>query len=155
MFCGNCGKSIAEDSVFCEFCGSKTKKVDNGKPKSQPKKRGLSSKNQTEIEESQENETYSSEETKNTYYYLLLREQAKKTANAEMLKGIGWAVLGGIITFVTYSMASDGGTYFVFWGLVVYGAYVFLRGLYYRISPDSLLKKALGETSEEDNKNEN
>jgi len=28
MFCTNCGKQIAEDSVFCEFCGAKLSKAE-------------------------------------------------------------------------------------------------------------------------------
>ncbi len=47
-----------------------------------------------------------------------------------MLVGIGFAVVGVIITVATYSAASrSGGTYFVWWGAVVFGIYDFIRGL--------------------------
>ena len=140
MFCTNCGNKISEKSAFCTECGNPaTLKNDR-----------ISSASQTPAP--------SSEEVEQAYYYLLLIEQAKKTANIEIAKGIGWAVIGLVITFITYSMASGGGTYFVFWGLVIYGAYIFLRGLFWRISPKSLLKKALeaksGDTdSNKDQKN--
>ena len=135
MFCTNCGNKISEKSAFCTECGNlATLKND-----------GVSSISQTP--------TPSSEEVEQAYYYLLLIEQAKKTANIEIAKGIGWAVLGLVITFITYSMVSGGGTYFVFWGLVIYGAYIFLRGLFWRISPKSLLKKALEAKSEDTDSN--
>lgn len=136
MFCTDCGNKISEKTVFCTECGHPTASKNNA----------VSSVDHVS--------TNLSEEQQKVYYsYLLLIERAKKAANVEMVKGIGWAVLGFIITFVTYAMASDGGTYFVFWGLVIYGAYVFLRGLYWRISPKSLLKKALEITSEDADSN--
>ena len=135
MFCTNCGNKISGKSAFCTECGNPTTL----------KKDEVSSASQTPAQ--------SSEEVEQAYYYLLLIEQAKKTANIEIAKGIGWAVLGLVITFITYAMASDGGTYFVFWGLVIYGAYIFLRGLYWRISPKSLLKKALEAKPEDTDSN--
>lgn len=49
-----------------------------------------------------------------------------------MLAGLGMAGLGGLLTAATYSGAEDnGGTYYVFTGLMVFGAFNFLRGLYY------------------------
>ena len=135
MFCTNCGNKVSEKSTFCTECGHPaTLKND-----------AVSSASQTPA--------HSSEKVEQAHYYLLLIEQAKKTANIEIAKGIGWAGLGLVITFITYAMASDGGTYFVFWGLAIYGAYVFLRGLYWRISPKSLLKKALEAKSEDTDSN--
>lgn len=154
MFCGNCGKSVEEDSVFCEFCGAKINKT---KPQ-QPVHKSEKTETPTEVlseNKTKEESPYSDEELRQIYYYSLLINQAKRTANAEMLKGIGWAALGGLITFITYTMASDGGTYFVLWGLVIYGAYVFFKGLYYRLSPKSLLEKAYEGDSGEDDKNDN
>lgn len=135
MFCSNCGKKVSKESTFCGECGNPIL----------PKEKGSSAS---------EKPTHSPEELEQAYYYLLLIEQAKKTASKEMVKGIGWAALGLIITFITYAVASEGGTYFVFWGLAIYGAYIFLRGLYWRISPKSLLKKAYEATpnNPDDNK---
>lgn len=135
MFCGNCGNKITKKSAFCAGCGHPTASKNNLASFTKKTAKNLS------------------EEEQEAYFYLLLIEQAKKTANVEMAKGIGWAVLGLVITFITYTMASDGGTYFVFWGLVIYGAYVFLRGLYWRISPKSLLKNALEAKTEDTDSN--
>lgn len=107
MFCPNCGKKVSEESVYCPKCGHAISLHENV---------ATSAKEET---------SHSPEELKQAHYYLLLIEQAKKTANTEMIKGVSWAVLGLLITFITYEMASDGGTYFVFWGLVIYGAYIF------------------------------
>lgn len=46
-----------------------------------------------------------------------------------MLFGALWCVGGTIVTVATYSAASDGGTYVVFWGAIIFGAIQFLRGL--------------------------
>jgi hypothetical protein len=52
-------------------------------------------------------------------------------ASGLMLAGLGMAALGGILTAVTHSSADNGGTYYVFTGLLVLGGINFLRGLYY------------------------
>jgi hypothetical protein len=48
---------------------------------------------------------------------------------ARMAVGALTAIGGLIATAVSYSSASDGGTYYVFWGLIVVGAINFLLGL--------------------------
>lgn len=49
-----------------------------------------------------------------------------------MLVGIGMAALGGLLSLGSQSAASDnGGTYYVFSGLMVIGGVNFARGLYY------------------------
>jgi hypothetical protein len=35
----------------------------------------------------------------------------------------------GIITLATYTSAEGGGTYFVMWGLMAYGAFRLIKGL--------------------------
>jgi hypothetical protein len=52
-------------------------------------------------------------------------------AKGLMLLGVGMAALGGLLTAATYSAASDGGTYYVFGGLMLFGGLNFVRGLYY------------------------
>lgn len=136
MFCSNCGKQISEGAAFCGKCGRQITSQEN------------------KTASIDEKTTYSPEELEQVHYLILI-ENAKKTANVEMFKGIAWAVLGLVITFITYAMASDGGTYFVFWGLCIYGAYIFLRGLYWRISPKSLLKKAFEATPDNPEENKN
>jgi hypothetical protein len=135
MFCSNCGKQISEGATFCGKCGHQITSQGN------------------KASSVTEKLTYSPEELEQAHCYLLLIEQAKKTANKEMFKGIAWAVLGLLITVIGYAIVSDGETYFVFWGLVIYGAYIFIRGLYWRISPKSLFKKAFEATP--DNPDEN
>ena len=47
-----------------------------------------------------------------------------------MLRGIAWAVGGLVVSLITYSMASGGGTYVVFWGAVIWGVIDFLIGFF-------------------------
>lgn len=48
-----------------------------------------------------------------------------------MLYGVLWMVGGTIATVIGYSSASEsGGSYYIFWGAVVFGAYDFLKGLF-------------------------
>ena len=46
-----------------------------------------------------------------------------------MAIGAAVALVGLIITVVTYRAASDGGHYFVAWGPAVFGLITFVRGL--------------------------
>lgn len=151
MYCGNCGKPITEDSIYCEFCGVKASSKKRSKKLAQQEKKESVPTKELEKNDIKKEPPQSNEKLEQAYYYLLLLDQAKRTANTEMLKGIGWAVLGGLITYITYVMASDGGTYLVFWGLVIYGGYIFLKGLYYRISPKSLLDKVCEDDFDEKN----
>lgn len=60
-----------------------------------------------------------------------LGDDAKTAAKKDMLYGTLWCIGGSIVTAVTYSAASSrGGTYFVFWGAIVFGGFQFLKGLY-------------------------
>lgn len=58
----------------------------------------------------------------------------KQTAKPvdDMLYGGLWCVGGLVATVVSYQMASEGtgGTYFVFWGAVIFGGAQFFRGLF-------------------------
>jgi hypothetical protein len=45
-----------------------------------------------------------------------------------MLFGGLWMAGGAAISLITYQAASGGGTYFVFWGAVVWGAIDFIKG---------------------------
>ena len=47
-----------------------------------------------------------------------------------MIYGILWAVGGTVVTVATYTAASNGGTYFVAWGAIVFGIIDFFRGWY-------------------------
>ena len=49
----------------------------------------------------------------------------------DVLVGLLWLIGGIVVTAVSYSAVSEtGGTYFVFWGAVVFGGLQFLRGLF-------------------------
>lgn len=71
----------------------------------------------------------------------LVRE-ARKGAVKSIWIGIGLALLGIIITAVTYNNASDGGTYFFAWGPILFGLIYFTSGLFNYLSPYTSLRKA-------------
>lgn len=53
----------------------------------------------------------------------------KKTGITNMLVGGGFFVLGLIVTIASYSAASSGGTYYLCWGAIIFGAIQFIQGL--------------------------
>jgi len=58
----------------------------------------------------------------------------KEIAKKNILYGALWCVGGLILTVATYSMASRSGTYFVFWGAVIFGGFQLLKGIYQYIT---------------------
>jgi hypothetical protein len=123
MFCKKCGNKFQGQEKFCGKCGFETNIA---------------------------LDTHLSEEAQvNT----LLEIYAKNTAKTLMLKGIGFVVLGIVITWIWYASAEDGGTYYAFWGLVFVGAYQFLRGVYFWLLPHKLIEDAQKIPEEKENKN--
>lgn len=61
------------------------------------------------------------------------KQEKKEAGNKNMLYGALWCIGGLLVTFLTYSAASNGGTYVVAWGAVVFGAIQFFRGVFQRI----------------------
>lgn len=125
MQCYHCKKQIDNDAKFCNFCGSVVEKKEE--------KTGavdLYFKNRDEE----------------------LLQEAKRMANNAMLQGIGWFIVGLIITGITYAVADEGGTYYVLWGAMLVGVYMFLRGLYYKLFPRQLLGKAAEKQKQESDK---
>lgn len=53
----------------------------------------------------------------------------KKTGVTNMLVGGGFFILGLIVTLASYSAASSGGTYYLCWGAIIFGAIQFIQGL--------------------------
>jgi hypothetical protein len=53
----------------------------------------------------------------------------KETAKKDMLYGALWCVGGTIVTFISYSSASGGGSYVITWGAILFGGIQFFRGL--------------------------
>jgi len=76
----------------------------------------------------------------------LLIGEAKKMAESEMKQGVVWFILALVITFGSYLFTSEGGTYYVFWGAMIYGIYRLIRGFWYKLNPESLLQKAEDQT---------
>lgn len=61
------------------------------------------------------------------------KQEKKEAGNKNMLCGALWCIGGLLVTFLTYSAASNGGTYVVAWGAVVFGAIQFFKGVSQRI----------------------
>lgn len=57
------------------------------------------------------------------------REARREEATPEIVWGLVIAGAGAGLSWATYSAASGGSTYFVFWGLIAYGGYRLIRGL--------------------------
>lgn len=124
MNCNKCKEKNSEDAKFCSNCGSELSKdgvvADGGSVD-----RYFSEKRSTFIEE------------------------AKRLADSEMKQGIIWFVIASVITFGGYLLASEGGTYYIFWGAMIYGGYRLIRGIGYKLNPESLLEKAEEESKKE------
>ncbi len=56
-------------------------------------------------------------------------DERRKAANKDMLYGALWCIGGTIVTAVSYSAASGGGTYVVTWGAIFFGGIQFFKGL--------------------------
>lgn len=67
--------------------------------------------------------------------------QIRSKATGLVVRGIIEVIIGGAITAASYNAASPGGTYTIFGGLIVFGAWNFFKGLYYLANPKALLKK--------------
>lgn len=119
MICQNCQKEIVGGVKFCRFCGNEI--IDVSQSGSGSVDRYFQNKKSVEAEE------------------------GKKVANSEMLKGLGLILLGIVLTGISYSMTDEGGTYQILWGISIYGLFVLIRGLGYRISPE---KNSEAETRE-------
>lgn len=61
------------------------------------------------------------------------KQEKKEAGNKNMLYGALWGVGGLLVTLLTYCAASNGGTYVVAWGAVIFGAIQFFKGLYQRL----------------------
>ena len=121
MHCSNCKGENKPGSKFCTQCGTK---LDN--ENMQGKELGSLDRYFTEQHKS-------------------LIEEAKVLADGEMKQGVIWFILALVITAGSYLFASDGGTYYIFWGAMIYGVYRLVRGFWYKLNPESLLKKAASE----------
>ena len=75
-----------------------------------------------------------SQEAANTVVDALVKtiaDNRKKRASSDMKIGGAVCIIGIVITAVTYNMAKEkGGTYFIAWGAIAFGAIQFLKGLF-------------------------
>lgn len=124
MKCNNCNERNSESAKFCTNCGVLLTK---------------------------HTESYANEEGAVDRYFSEKRksfiDEAKDLANGEMKQGVIWFILGLIVTFGTFIFASEGETYYILWGAMIYGCYKLIRGIYYKLNPESLLEKAETESN--------
>jgi len=59
-----------------------------------------------------------------------IKEAKKERAGKDMMYGALWCIGGIIVTAVTYTSATGGGTYVVAWGAILFGAFQFVSGLF-------------------------
>lgn len=59
----------------------------------------------------------------------MIKESKKENGKKDMLYGALWCIGGIVVTAITYSAASGGGTYIVAWGAIFWGAIQFIKGL--------------------------
>lgn len=57
-------------------------------------------------------------------------QQAKEAGQKNMMFGALWCIGGIVVTALTYSAASEGGSYVVAWGAIIFGAVQFFRGMF-------------------------
>ncbi len=158
MYCTNCGNSVEVDAIFCGECGEKIEREE--KQKSKGKKLELlgkdedeGNKDSNETKESVQKEANYSPDILKRIEEVMILEEAKKHANSEILKGLLYFGIGSLITFISYQFAEGGGTYIVGYGPILYGAYVLLRGLFWRISPKNLINKVKSEANNDNEEN--
>lgn len=65
----------------------------------------------------------------------------RQAARGELAKGVFWLIAAATVSVATYLLADVNGRYYVFWGALAYGAYRLVRGLYFFIYPEALLKR--------------
>ena len=68
-------------------------------------------------------------------------DEIRGKAATMIIVGILMMLAGAIFTGVSYNSASAGGTYTIFSGLLVWGGWTFIKGVYYAINPKAFLKK--------------
>ncbi|MBU2524766.1 zinc ribbon domain-containing protein [Patescibacteria group bacterium] len=111
MFCKNCEKQIGDDEKFCGYCGAETiEKISDDRVRYTTPDKNHSGHTDNDFSQK----------------YTTTRDNS---GNGEIAVGVIALIIGGALTWITYEAASAGGTYFVFWGLMIYGGYKILKGL--------------------------
>lgn len=144
MFCNNCGVQVKTDSKFCPSCGQKLNFPSQNPPKATAPSISQSSTITTGMErkrlfgnspEKDQDLSFVSENHTQLNDDENLLSQVKRSAKKEMIGGLIACVVGIAITWGSYALASGGGTYFVTWGPILFGAIYFFKGLYNWLNP--------------------
>ena len=75
----------------------------------------------------------------------VLKQMARSKALGLFVRGIIELIIGAAVSIASYNNAaskSNGGVYYIFYGLIVAGGWRALKGLYYMINPVALINKA-------------
>jgi len=104
MICKNCKKPVGVNEKFCGNCGAETIE---------------------KIPDERVHYNDSSQTDHDSEYGTTSNEGG----NGEIIAGIIILIIGAALTWITYEAASAGGTYYVFWGLIIYGGYKILKGI--------------------------
>lgn len=59
----------------------------------------------------------------------MIRHEKRKHAKKGLLYGALWLIGGLVVTIVSYQLASNGGTYVVTWGAMIYGLIKIVKSL--------------------------
>jgi hypothetical protein len=123
--CSQCGLVNFADAFACKRCGSQFQSY-------------ARDANQNYAYDSAAAARTGSFNYSNTYQTLSFpssyQNQAETSADEgasvrKMVFGALWAIGGSVATVLSYSSASGGGKYFIFWGAILFGVIDFLVGL--------------------------
>lgn len=117
MICSKCNTTNYNDAKFCTSCGNN-------------------------LQVTQEKVTEGSVDMYFKKQDNALMKEASNVADGVIKRGLIAIAIGLGITSITWLFASEGGTYYVFWGLVIYGGYEVLKGFYYKANPKSLINES-------------
>jgi hypothetical protein len=111
MICKRCNKELEGDEKFCGFCGAETIEKISG----------------DQVQYNAPDKQYGQIDNNLSHGYDT--NSGDGGVNGEIIVGVIAFIIGAVLTWITYEAASDGGTYFVFWGLMIYGGYKVIKGL--------------------------
>ena len=149
--CPNCGEKLSAETEYCPSCGAYTRELtpedlkEIERAKSQLSAEDLAKSVVEELEagipkaDIIKRLSDSGLETKEAEEFVnhidMLRFEARKDAATKDL-GCGFLlfIVGAAITIGTWAAAEGGGSYWVMWGAMLFGAFYILRGLYRKIT---------------------
>lgn len=144
MFCKKCGKKSENSQKFCGYCGTKTEEISFILKQKCPFCKEVINTDANECSNCKRiiTEQVSNKKTQHStsdkkhdkqaeYYDSSQKYSTPKNSlnNSEVVVGVAMLLIGIALTWITYGAADGGGTYFVFWGLIIYGGYKIIKGL--------------------------